>query len=192
MRDVVKRYLAALDVVDGHVSTIAPSRWHDPTPCTGWDLMALVDHLVYETLWVPDLLAGATLAEVGDRYEGDRLGDDPIGAWTSAHTAADAAVATSDLGAPVHTSGGRITADEYLAQMLFDATIHGWDLAMALGAEHTFPDDVADDLYVWFEPQAARWVEAGAVAAPVAVGPGAEPSARLIALSGRDPAAPLG
>ena len=49
---------------------ITSDRWSDPTPCAEWDLRMLVDHLVYETLWVPDLVAGATLAEIGEPVRG--------------------------------------------------------------------------------------------------------------------------
>lgn len=192
MQDVAARYLRALDEVDRHLATITSERWADPTPCTEWDLRALVDHLVYETLWVPDLVAGATLAQVGSRYEGDRLGDDPIGAWRAAKLATVQAVRTSGLDVSVHTSGGELTADEYLTQMLFDASIHGWDVAQAIGVAHGIPDEVARDLYAWFAPQAAGWVEAGILAPPVEVPEDADVSTRLVALSGRNPAAPLG
>jgi len=192
MQDVAARYLGALDEVDRHVRAITPDRWNDPTPCTEWDLRALVDHLVYETLWVPDLVAGATLAEVGSRYEGDRLGRDPIGAWAAANEAAVDGVRSSNLDVPVHTSGGELTADEYLTQMLFDASIHGWDVAQSIGVEHTIPDDVARDLHAWFAPQASGWVEAGILAPPIEVPDDADPTTHLIALSGRNPAAPLG
>lgn len=192
MQDVAARYLGALDEVDRHVRRITSGRWSDPTPCTEWDLRMLLDHLVYETLWVPDLVAGATLTEIGSRYEGDRLGDDPIGAWGSAKVAAIDGVRSSNLDAPVHTSGGELTADEYLTQMLFDASIHGWDVAQSIGVEHTIPDDVARDLCAWFAPQAAGWVEAGILAPPVEVPEDADPSTNLVALSGRNPAAPLG
>ncbi len=192
MQDVAARYLGALDEVDRHVQAIAPDQWSNPTPCTEWDLRALVDHLVYETLWVPDLVAGATLAEVGGRYEGDRLGGDPIGAWGAAKAAAGDGVRSSPLGVPVHTSGGELTADEYLTQMLFDASIHGWDVAQSIGVEHSIPDDVARDLHEWFAPQAAGWVEAGILAPPVEVADDADAPIRLVALSGRNPIAPLG
>ena len=52
--------------------------------------------------------------------------------------------------------GRRLTSDrEYLTQMLFDASIHGWDVAQAIGVAHEIPDEVARELYAWFAPQAA-------------------------------------
>lgn len=187
MRDVDDRYLTALGEVDRHVHRISDDQWTSPTPCTEWDVRALVDHLVYETLWVPDLVAGATLADVGDRYEGDRLGDDPVAAWATARTAAVAGVGASALDVAVHTSGGALTADEYLTQMLFDAAIHGWDLATSIGVDHAIPDDVALDLEAWFAPQVEQMVAARIIAEPVVVGDDVDATTRLIALSGRTP-----
>jgi len=37
-----------------------------------------VNHLAGEDLWAPPLLAGSTIAEVGDRFEGDVLGAEPL------------------------------------------------------------------------------------------------------------------
>jgi uncharacterized protein (TIGR03086 family) len=187
MRDVAKRYLVALDELDRHVLAIGTGRWSSPTPCSQWDVRSLVDHLVYETLWVPDLLAGATLAEVGDRYDGDRLGMDPVAAWRSAKAAAAESARTSPLDVVVHTSGGELTPQEYLTQMLFDAAIHGWDLASAIGVEHTIPDDVARDLEAWFSPQVEEMVAARIIAEPVPVSSDADAATRLIGLSGRTP-----
>lgn len=187
MRDVADRYLAALSELDRHMHDIPTDHWSSPTPCTEWDVRALVDHLVYETLWVPDLVAGATLADVGNRYEGDRLGDDPVASWSAARAAATEGVKASELDVPVHTSGGQLTADEYLTQMLFDAAIHGWDLATSIGAVHTIPDDVARDLEAWFAPQVEQMVAARIIAEPVVVGDDADATTRLIALSGRTP-----
>jgi uncharacterized protein (TIGR03086 family) len=187
MRQLVDRYVAALDEVDRHVGAIGPDSWHNSTPCTEWDLRQLLDHLVYETLWVPDLVAGATLEEVGGRYEGDRLGNDPKGAWTKARAAAVERVRSSPLDVPVHTSGGETTADAYLTEMLFDAVIHGWDVAQSIGVEHEIDDDVARDLEAWFAPSAERMVAAGVIARPIEVSPKADAATRLIALSGRTP-----
>ena len=191
MQDVADRYVAALHEVDRHVHEISPGLWTNPTPCTEWDVRALVDHLVYETLWVPDLVAGQTLEEVGDRYERERLGDDPVAAWSAAKAAAVDGVRSSSLDVPVHTSAGRLTPDEYLTQMLFDASIHGWDLAQSIGTDHTVPDEVARDLHAWFAPQVEQWVAARIVAEPVAVAVDADATTRLIALTGRNPSDPI-
>ena len=90
---------------------IRDDQWHAPTPDTEWDVTDLVQHLVYEQLWVPPLLAGKTIAEVGDAFDGDVLGDDPQRAWTSAAAAAQAAFAEPGaLERTVHLSFGDVPA----------------------------------------------------------------------------------
>ena len=67
-------------------------RWNTPSPLPGWTVRRLVNHLVNEERWTPPLLDGATIEEVGSRYDGDLLGDDPVAAFDDAAAAALAAV----------------------------------------------------------------------------------------------------
>ena len=62
------------------VAGVRPEQWHDETPCSEWDVRTLVRHLLYEQRWVPSVCEGLTIEEVGDRFEGDLLGDDSA-AW---------------------------------------------------------------------------------------------------------------
>lgn len=82
---------------DRRVRAVRPEQWADPTPCTEWDVRALVNHLVTEQLWAPLLLDGATIEDIGDRFDGDQLGDDPVAAWASAATATLEAFAAPDV-----------------------------------------------------------------------------------------------
>ena len=54
----------------------APEQWHDETPCSEWDVRALIHHVFDEQLWTGPLFEGLTIGEVGDRFEGDLMGDD--------------------------------------------------------------------------------------------------------------------
>ena len=56
---------------DRRVRKIAPEQWALGTPCREWSVRDLVGHLVYEQLWAPELLAGCTTAQVGDRFDHD-------------------------------------------------------------------------------------------------------------------------
>ena len=48
----------------------------------------LANHVTNENLWTVPLMEGATIEEVGDRFDGDVLGDDPIGSALAAARAA--------------------------------------------------------------------------------------------------------
>nr|MDT0665047.1 maleylpyruvate isomerase N-terminal domain-containing protein [Micromonospora sp. DSM 115978] len=94
-RDAALRNATA--VFDAGVRAVGPGCWHDPTPCADWDVRALVNHVVSEQLWVPPLLAGQTIADVGSRFDGDQLGEAPASGWFQA--AERAAIAWSAPGA---------------------------------------------------------------------------------------------
>src|SRR5437016_8090991 len=110
----------ALGEFDQRVRMVRPDQWGCATPCTDWQVRGLVNHLVYEQLWVPPLLDGKTVAEVGDRFEGDQLGDDPVKAWEEAAAAARAAlVEPGALDRVVHLSYADRPANEYAMELVF-------------------------------------------------------------------------
>ncbi|HEY1485410.1 MAG TPA: maleylpyruvate isomerase N-terminal domain-containing protein [Micromonosporaceae bacterium] len=102
-RRAVGEFAERLDAVGSLGSSGA---WQTPTPCAGWDVRALVNHIVNEDRWTAPLLAGATIAEVGDRFDGDLLGDDPVGAFAIAGAEATDAAVNADPSMIVHLSFG--------------------------------------------------------------------------------------
>ncbi|GAA2981185.1 TIGR03086 family metal-binding protein [Actinokineospora diospyrosa] len=161
--------------------------WTAPTPCADWSTRDLVNHLVSEQLWVPHLVGGETVEQVGDRYDGDLLGADPLDAWTAASAVSRLAWDGVPDELPVHLSHATVPAREYRWQMTLDLAVHGWDLATATGHDPGIGDDLAQALHAEFADQVADWVEAGIFAPPVPVPDAAGPLARLVALLGRDP-----
>src|SRR5687767_4336634 len=118
-------YASSLRAFGDRVRQVGPQQWTAPTPCADWDVRALVNHIVYEQRWSVPLFAGATIADVGDQFEGDLLGSDPVNAYADAMKAAlEAATETGT----VHLSFGDTPAVEYLRQLLADHLVHGWDL----------------------------------------------------------------
>ncbi len=165
-----------------------PEQWHNPTPCTEWDVRALVNHVVTEQLWAPLLLDGATIEDIGDRFDGDQLGDDPVAAWASAAAAArEAFAAPGALRRSVELSYGRRPAQGYCQEMTMDLAVHAWDLARGVEADERLDPDLASDVLAFIEPQADQLAESGLFASPVAVSDDADAQTRLLALLGRRP-----
>lgn len=134
---------------------------------------------------MPPLVAGGTIAEVGDAFDGDLLGDDPLAAWASASAETITAAEGNDLSSvTVHLSFGDIPALEYLRQLTADYLIHAWDLAVAIGADGRLDADLVATTGVWFADQAAAYRSAGAVAAPTTASQ--DPQDDLLAAFGRD------
>ena len=168
-----------------HVGAVG-RRWHEPTPCREWDVRELVNHLLVEQLWVPPLLAGRTVAEVGDRFDGDQLGKDPKAAWDAASEAALAAFdEPSALQRTVHLSYGDTPASTYCWEMTADLVVHSWDLARGIGGNEALDPELVAVVYERTEPHAAALHESGLFDPPVAVPPGADLQVRLLALFGR-------
>lgn len=188
MADLVELYRRNTDLFDARVAAIAADQWSDPTPCSEWDVRTLVNHVVYELLWVPPLTAGQTVDEVGDRFDGDVLGSVPKAAWSEAVGPAFAALeADGALETVVHLSYGDVPVGEYLGQLLTDMAVHGWDLARAIGADDVIDPETAQVLCDFWADQSEMIASSGLFAEPVEVSPDAGPEARLLGLLGRRP-----
>lgn len=164
---------------------IGHDQWAGPTPCVDWNVRMLVNHVAGEYLWVPEMMAGRTMADVGDRLDGDVLGDDPLETLINARGAAIAAIdGPGALESLVHLSFGDLPAGEYVKQMAVDSVIHSWDLAHGIGADEALDPELVDLSYAEMQASAEAWRVAGVF------GPETAPSedstlARLLALTGR-------
>ena len=187
MSEALEMYRRSVEEFGQRVMAIGADDWTRPTPCTDWNVRDLVRHLVYEELWTPPLLAGATIAEIGDRFEGDILGDDPQVAWKEASAHALAAAAPNVLGRTVHLSFGDFPGREYLGQLTADHVIHAWDLARGIDAHDRLDPEVVQFVYDFMAPQADQWAAAGVFAPAVDVPAEADLQSKLLAMSGRTP-----
>ena len=172
------------------VRGLAPEHWDLPTPCTDWTVRDLVNHVAGEDLWTTPLLNGSTIADVGDRFDGDVLGGEPI---EGAVAAAEEALVTTEQALPaggtVHLSYGEEQVEEYVRQLAADHLIHSWDLAAAVGAPRGLDPAAVATVSGWFAEREELYRGAGIIADRVVVAAaGSDPQADLVAGFGRDPA----
>jgi uncharacterized protein (TIGR03086 family) len=182
-----------MDVVELHnrtvanfaelVAEVADNQWAEMTPCSDWDVRALVNHVVGEERWAVPLMEGRTIADVGDSLDGDLLGEDPTTAATAAAREAEAAAGLSID--KVHLSYGDEDPQEYLHQLAADHLIHGWDLAVAIGARPRLDADLVDEITPWFAEREQLYRSSGAVGAHLEGF--TAPADQLLAAFGRDP-----
>jgi uncharacterized protein (TIGR03086 family) len=187
--ELATHHRRACDEFDQRVAQIGNDAWARSTPCTDWDVRALVNHNTAENLWVPELLAGRSLESVGNRFEGDVTGGDPRGAWqVSARAAASAVDAAADrFDEDVRLSAGDTPVREYVTQRGFDLLVHAWDLARALGADERLPPDLVDWSWEWAAPQADVFAGTPFFGPRVRVPDNAPLQERLLGLTGRRP-----
>jgi uncharacterized protein (TIGR03086 family) len=185
--DLVQLFKRSTDRFGELVASVDDGSWKSPTPCSAWDVRALVNHVVGEQLWAPHLVAGETIADVGDRYDGDVLGDDPKAAWRKSIGPSVEAFAGADLGGTVHLSYGDEKTEEYLVQMLTDAAVHGWDLAKGIDGDTDIDGETAALLLEHWSEREAMVRGSGVFGDQVDVPAGASAQDRLLALLGRTP-----
>ena len=186
MAELGQLFVRATDGFARNVHAVRAEQWHDPTPCTDWDVRMLIQHVTVEQLWVPPLLDGTTIADVGDRFDGDVLGSDPVAAWDAAVRASVAAfTAEGALDTTVTLSAGDRPTAEYCWEMTTDALIHSWDLARGIGMDETLDPELVELVYERILPIAEHLHETGLFAPPVPVPTDAPIQTRLLALFGR-------
>ena len=186
MADVPELYRRAMDQFGELLRGVRDDQWNDPTPCTEWNVRDLANHVIGENRWMPHMMEGKTVAEAGDAFEGDLLGDDASGEWDRA--AKEALVAVQEPGAlerTVHLSFGDFSGRYYIGQVLSDHVIHAWDLARALGASEALDPELVQFAYDELVPQFDAWRSAGAFGPKVEVAEDADLQTKLLAESGR-------
>jgi len=157
-----------------------------PTPCRGWNVLDVVNHLAAVTEKFGRFAAGdpGPVRQLPGDLVGTRpatrfrqLAEAAARCWQD-HPGALTAVCVLPFGSFDGATAAGIN--------LFDALIHQWDIAAGAGIEHQMSEElaaVAIGVAGLLVTDQARL--AGHYADPVAVLPGAPPSLRLLAASGR-------
>ncbi len=143
--------LAALDRAiagtDRLIAGIDAHQWSAPTPCTEWDVRALVTHVTSGMFNFAALVRG----EPRPDHAADHLAGDPVVAYHSAATTMRAAFAAPGAldriySSPIGPAPGSVLVHLRITELL----VHGWDLARATGQRVDLPVDLAaGELAVW-------------------------------------------
>jgi uncharacterized protein (TIGR03086 family) len=154
-------------------------------------LREIVNYHAYDDAWVPDMLAGKTMAEAGvDNYKGDLLGDQPKQRFAEiVEKACAAAKGLDDLDRTVHCSFGDFPARGYLWQTNMFRGLRARDIARVIGLDFAMPDELVQGIWDEIGPHAEEWRAIGVFPAAVPVPDDAPLLERLLGLTGRDPKA---
>jgi uncharacterized protein (TIGR03086 family) len=179
---------AAIERTGAVVAQIEPDHLDRPTPCDGWDVRALLDHVVGGNL----LYAAAAAGEQPDwsTRSDDHLGADHRSAYRrSAQLATKAFDAAARDGIPLALPFGVYPAARAIPIHFVDVLVHGWDLAAAAGLERRLDDDLARAaLEIVASYPAEAWGDPRFFANRLAAPTGASLTDELVATLGRLPA----
>src|SRR6476646_2122154 len=143
---------------------------HRPT------LREIINYHAYADSWVPDILAGRTMDEVGKDKFAARV-----------ERACTAARELGDLDRVVHLSFGDFKAREYFWQMNMFRGLRAYEIGKVIGANFTMPNDLVQGIWDEITPHAEEWRKIGVFSAAVPIPHGAPLVDRLLGLTGRDP-----
>lgn len=150
-------------------------------------LKTIINYHAYDTAWVPDVLAGKTAEEVGTKYDGDLLDDDPKGSYQNfSNKAVEAVKSLDDPDKIVHISYGDFPAKEYLKHITSFRGFRAYDIAKLIGANTKLPGDLVQGLWDEVEPEVEGWRQMGVYGPEVKVPEDADLQTKLLGMVGRE------
>ncbi|MGH8984810.1 MAG: TIGR03086 family metal-binding protein [Acidimicrobiia bacterium] len=169
------------------VAQVRPEHLSLPTPCSEWDVRALLTH----TIGVIDgfQATAAKLPSAGTDARPD-VSDDPLGAYDKAASATLAAWREPGAldGETTLPIGFPVPAQVAAGINYCDCVVHGWDLRRALGVDSELEPELAEQALAVVSTVVTPDVRgAGAFGPEVPVAADASPTARLVGFLGRQP-----
>lgn len=171
---------AALEVLERAVSSVGDGQLANPTPCRDYDVAALVGHLVDSLTRISGAAGVVVSAPTGGAITGlIDAGRDAVASWRRRGIDGD-----------VSFAGRTMAARDLLGVIGLEFVVHGWDFATAVGETLTVPDALADAiLHLGYRTVTAQSRRHAGFDEPVAIGADASALDRLLAYTGRNPAA---
>jgi len=172
------------------LSAVGPDDWDRPTPCEGWVVRDLVVHVLVGDRMAALLVDGGSREEAEALFVDATLPDDVLGEFEAGADAQAAAFA--EPGAmdriTAHPAGD-FPVPLLLGFRIGDFTVHAWDLARAIGADETLPDELVAHVWEGIEPLGPILASSGRFGdgASGAVAEQAPMQARLLDATGRRP-----
>jgi uncharacterized protein (TIGR03086 family) len=124
------------------VGAIRDDHWSAPTPCAGWTVRDVLNHLVGGNRGFAAVLTGEPRPE----HAADQLGGDPLGAYRqSGEALVEAFSRPGTMETTVTLPAGTVAGAVAVHLRLTEILVHGWDLARATGQQvGDLPADLAE------------------------------------------------
>jgi len=181
--DIVAGYDRALAAAQRIAGGVRPDQLSLPTPCSEWDVRALLNHVVTGNL----LFTANVRGEAPPDRSIDHLGDDPAAALaTTGRDLHDAFLAPGVLERSHPSPMGEMPGAVLVSMRTTELMVHGWDLARATGQPADLPEDLAERALTQLRPRLGGASREGMPFAAEQPAPdGASAADRLAAFLGR-------
>src|SRR5947209_3955396 len=141
---------------------VGHEHWELATPCEEWDVRALVNHVLGGNVRYTMLLHGAGPAEVAATRSVDHIGDDALDSFDRSAAGVIAAFEEPDaLERTVHHPAGDRSGLDLLWLRIAEWTVHGWDLARAIGGDEQLDPELVGALLVRLDDRGTGLVTDG-------------------------------
>ncbi|MEO8261444.1 MAG: hypothetical protein ABI566_02645 [Pseudolysinimonas sp.] len=162
----------------------APADWSRRPDAT---VAEIVKGHTYDEAWVPDVLAGKTVDEVGDTYKPllKRDAADVIADYDRVHDLATAAVtADPDLEATAHLTYGDFPRSVFYEHTSFFRAFQAWSIGHFFGDDVKLPDELVAALTELVTPQLEQLRGIHVFGPEVAVPADADAQTKLLGMTG--------
>jgi uncharacterized protein (TIGR03086 family) len=140
LRNLDQRALAS---TGAFVAATSPDQLGHDTPCEGWDVRALLNHVIGGNRLYSAAAAGESAD--WDTRDGDWIRDDHRSAYDRSVDEVTSRFARLDLAEDrVDLPFGQLPAMHAVAVHFVDVLMHGWDLAVATGQDPTLDPELCE------------------------------------------------
>lgn len=160
------------------VAGLDPSQLDDPTPCAGFTVRGVLEHMI----------GGGTMFAAAYRGEEPPEPDvsDPIGgAQRMLLELADAIASPGALDRTIPAPFGEVDGASFARFVVLDGLVHGWDMAVATGQAYAPSDELVAAVQAFAEHALEPMRDGDTFGDPVEPAAGATPIERLAAFTGR-------
>ena len=191
MLNLTEPYEAAAKQARGIIAGVKPDHFTKPTPCTEWNVQALLSHIVFGPNMVASVFSSGTMPAdaISDTQPAQAsTTKDALAAFdTGVAAVLKAANAPRALEKKAKTPIGEMTCGQFMSLGLMDIVIHAWDLAKATGEGTRLDPKLVDFSYEVLKPVVEQGRAMKAFGPEVKVPANASLQDKLLGLSGRRP-----
>ncbi len=177
--------IAAMAIFGNVLAQVDDKHLELETPCDGWDVEALISHVVLGDAAIPLLFAGEPLPSTM-AIDTSILGPNPMATWRGTALAAiDALRAPGAMDQLVNHPVGERPGSDVARFRLVDLLGHSWDLATAIGVDVELPAPLAEAALDFLFPMVDQLRESQVFGPPVEPPENASAPVRFLSLLGR-------